>query len=865
MNSHSHLSRHVNAREILKPWVILGPLYENISTQVTGLTLFEEPKGNGGCDYINQIYQEGNSFLITHRACEGRQDAFRGQTARWELVRGPEEFFTWGNYITQNHAVSAVISTMVVPDQPGMHHWQVTTRVASAVSVAINGQVVFESGLRPATIMEGQEDSVYQFDAELQAGENTVSVYLLRAGRMARIGCRVEVLNGDVTVSAPLGKEVSLANRVKVEEMLSGMRLEREVIYPEQDAALILSTAPNPETPLRVSLTNAAGETLREVTPQSAGRLVLCPGSELIDGTYSITCLWLNNQGSPLTSAAYHLQKITPTPVMVGYDRLEERKRFVLEQYAGGHDARPIWTQIARYALGRYNEVDEEAIREACRFIAARFDTSDFVMQGILRLLYWEQKQPRLSPGIRQLMKETVLGFKYWVDEPGDTVMWMDSENHRFLFHTAEWLAGQLYPLEEFSNSRQLGLFHALKGRTYAVDWMRQRGNFGFDEWHSSAYYPADIAPLLNIYDFAPYEDHKLRLLAGSLLDYIFFNLAADSYQGNFGTTHGRSYLRELIHPDFQGTAGVSWLAFGRGAIRQDAGAMSPVAMATSVYRLPQILAEIAEDHTAVVDAKERQGVASKGYQEFYPNQDKFADFCVYRTPDYLMSGLQDYRKGEYEPTVHPAQINMGNQAAIFWSSPYTCNEGGGLRPDYWSGSTTLPRVIQHRNVMALTFRLSYHAWMSHCYFDTTRFDEVRFEGNWAFARAGKGYLGIWSQNGYKVGDYGQYAGRELLSTAAENTWLAECGRETDWGSFDAFVDGLLAANVTAQNGVITYDSPSIGRFVTGWDAAPTVNGEAIQLHGYPLVDSAWAHSDFGSGVLRIRYGEKTHELYFNH
>jgi len=34
------------------------------------------------------------------------------------------------------------------------------------------------------------------------------------------------------------------------------------------------------------------------------------------------------------------------------------------------------------------------------------------------------------------------------------------------------------------------------------------------------------MAPLFNIYDFAPYEDHKLRLLAGGLLDAMFFNLA---------------------------------------------------------------------------------------------------------------------------------------------------------------------------------------------------------------------------------------------------------------------------------------------------------------------------------------------------
>ena len=77
--------------------------------------------------------------------------------------------------------------------------------------------------------------------------------------------------------------------------------------------------------------------------------------------------------------------------------------------------------------------------------------------------MFWERdsRQRQLSPEINALMKDTVLGFKYWVDEPGDTVMYMGSENHRLLFHVAEWMAGLLFPTEEFTNSRQNGLFHS--------------------------------------------------------------------------------------------------------------------------------------------------------------------------------------------------------------------------------------------------------------------------------------------------------------------------------------------------------------------------------------------------------------------
>jgi len=362
----------------------------------------------------------------------------------------------------------------------------------------------------------------------------------------------------------------------------------------------------------------------------------------------------------------------------------------------------------------------------------------------------------------------------------------------------------------------------------------------------------------LNVYDFATHEgQYKLRQMVSAALDEMFFNLAADSYQGIWGTTHGRSYGIYIKYPDFEGTSALCWLLFGNGSLTKGTSGMAPVCLATSDYKPPKLIYNMAVDNTSVVESKERHGILRTSARH--------ADFVVYRTPDYMLSGLQDHRKGEFEPSTHVAQVTLGNKAVIFWSCPHTTGEGSGLRPDYWSGNSVMPRVIQHKNVMSLTFRLNeYFTWMSHCWFPQELFDEVRFAGNWAFVRVKRGYVGIYSQNGFKVGDYGQYAGRELQCWAPENTWLVECGREEDWKSFDAFVNALSRASITEQNGVLTFESPSIGRFVTGWDVRPTVNGEPVQLSRYPLVDSPWAHSDFGSGEMTLRYGDEVYELWFN-
>jgi hypothetical protein len=869
MRGTDNLIRRVPAGEIIKPWLIWGPLYQDLSAYVQGLTLFERKGASVGQAALAEVVEEAEDMLSSFPH-EGQEVSWRGTPFRWILVRRPEEYLSWGTYHISNHLAASFLSSIIVPNRPGPKTWRLVTRITSRIQVAIQGRVVFDSHARPTDVVDGS--FVYSFDAELEHGENTLTVAMYRLGRMARVGCRLEIVDGDVQASVRLSPGMSLDRRAGIERELGGLRLLQDVFYPEDTVGIALSEAPSSESVFRTQLLTRSGEVLHEITPSDSGPVCFCRGEDLADGSYQIVSSWYDassqteRASSPVTAVAYDVQKLAPVPAPQGYDRREERRRLVLEHYARNDESRPIWTQVARYALARQGlagpPVDETVICDTCAFIAARKDCADFVIQGILRMMYWERERQLLSDGLNALMKDTVLGFKYWVDEPGDTVMYMGSENHRLLFHVAEWMAGQLFPNEEFTNSRQRGLYHATKGRTYITEWLRQRGRFGFDEWHSNSYYPISIAPIVNVYDFAIYEDYKLRQMAGAVLDYAMFNQAADSIRGVFGTTHGRSYGRYVKYPDLEGTAATCWLLYGTGSLVKGTSGMAPVTLATSRYDAPKILSDIATDDQAVIESRVRQGIL-RGVT-------RHANFCVYRTPDYLVSGLQDHRKGEYESSTHVAQVTLvaprpsKRKAVLFWSCPHTSGEGSGLRPDYWSGHTTLPRVVQYRNVMSLTWQLSKYAWMTHCFFETARFDQVRMEGKWAFACLGRAYVGIYSENGLVLAGHGPYAGRELVCEAAENTWLVECGREADWGSFEAFVDALLAAQVTQTGDGLSYSSPSVGRFATGWQVTPTIDGVPIPLRRYPLVESPWASSRFGSGELTIRYGDEIYELWLN-
>ncbi len=857
MSAIENLVRTIPAGQPIKPWIILGPFNRDFSDKVVGLSYFESPGTLVGKTAMNEIADAAIKILVTS-PCEGQSTSFLGEETRWKLVRGPEKYLSWGTYNIKNHLGAAILSTIIAPDVPGPQTWCLTAGLSERVIVCINGTIAFDS----ATVSDqfGYGGCTHTFQAALQAGENAVNVGLFRLARMAQVGIRLNLADSAVTAHIPLATGISREAREKVERELAGLRLERDVFYPEHDITVELTQPPTSGFPLRIELVSA-GEVVRTFEAATAGVVKLASGNELADGVYQLRFAWLGPDGQPLSTTSFeNLHKVTPVVAPQGHNQVDARRHWVLEHYAdnieGGRDR--IWDQVARYALGQYDRVDEREIRWTCEFIAARNDCADFVIQGILRLMFWERAQRRLTPEINALMKDTVLGFKYWVDEPGDTVMYMGSENHRLLFHVAEWMAGFLFPTEEFANSRQNGLFHYQKAFVYIAEWLRQRGRFGFDEWHSNSYAPICIAPLLNVYDFATIEgQYKLRQMVSAVLDEIFFNLASDSYQGIWGTTHGRSYGIYVKYPDFEGTAALAWLLFGNGSLTKGTSGMAPVCLATSTYNVPKIVFDMANDQTSVVESRERHGILRT------PTA-RHADFVVYRTPDYMLSGLQDHRKGEFESSTHVAQVTLGNKANIFWSCPHTRGEGSGLRPDYWSGNSVMPRVIQHKNVMSLTFKQSERTWLSHCWFPRALFDEVHLVGNWAFVRVKSGYVGIYSQNGMKLGEEGQYAGRELQCEAAENTWLVECGRAADWDSFDRFVATLSAAHISSQDAIVTFDSPSIGCFVIGWDIQPTVNGQPIALSRYPLVDSAWAHSDFGSGEMVLRYGDQVYELWFN-
>lgn len=226
----------------------------------------------------------------------------------------------------------------------------------------------------------------------------------------------------------------------------------------------------------------------------------------------------------------------------------------------------------------------------------------------------------------------------------------------------------------------------------------------------------------------------------------------------------------------------------------------------------------------------------------------------TYRTPDTMLSCAQDYRKGYGGDQQSIWQATLGPGAVCFTTHP---GRRTGDSPNYWTGSGSLPRVAQHKNVLAaiynistapglyLTNRLKFtHAWLPRA-----AFDEVVERDGWIFARKGAGYLALRAKNGCRWADAepeGEGEANEVISHGLKNVWLCELGREAVDGSFAQFVARICQARVRFSALGVTYDSPSVGRFSFGWRGPLRVNGAEIALTDYPRYANPYFEIPFG-------------------
>jgi len=191
---------------------------------------------------MSQVMTQAQPILGSHPH-EGEETAWRGQPAQWSLVRLPEKYVSWGTYNISNHLGAAFLSTVVTLGKPGVRTWRLITGITARAVVSINGVTVFDTDAHPVEQANGVFE--YSFQADLTEGESVVNVALLRLGRFAQVGCRLEVTDSDLDARVESAKGVSKRQREHIEEELASIRFERDIFYPEHAVGFNLGVAPS--------------------------------------------------------------------------------------------------------------------------------------------------------------------------------------------------------------------------------------------------------------------------------------------------------------------------------------------------------------------------------------------------------------------------------------------------------------------------------------------------------------------------------------------------------------------------------------------------------------------------------------------
>ena len=597
----------------------------------------------------------------------------------------------------------------------------------------------------------------------LKAGRNRIGVFTEDLAERDTDWFFELIRLDDAPIVAGLPVDVSASEIEDVQRLAASVRPELGLNI-DHPFALVFDDGVDRDVIMRVAIGNHVHE--RHVVWErelrlAAGerRLEVCPVGAITDGMYRVVVEF--QVGSAVVEKVIEgafLSSLTPRPPLSG---LGERKTEASRWFARNGEL-----LIGRVlAMLHSGEIDASTMRTIIErtvdFIVHREDCSDFWMVPLLWI--WRDYRNRLPEDLRQAVKDAILGYRYWVDEPGNDAMWFWSENHVLCFHVAQHVAGHLFPDEIFANSGRSGRDQEREGAEKLVRWFDSIEHEGLAEWNSSAYYPIDFIGLLGLQHMA---DAPMKTRATGMLDRICQMVALHTTAGVPGGSQGRAYNKELLGGPLTELVSIVRIAFGAGWLNQSVTA--PPMLAASDYEPPA-------SAIAFADPGEGQSLEARYTQGL----DHTARLVVYRTRNAQLSSVVDHHTGGHGHQQHVVDVQLSGHplARLFVNHPGEEDPSGSHRPSFWAGNGVLPRVGQLLDVSMLVFDLGDDriGW-THGYFGREGMGEIERFGDWLLVGSGKGAAAMFAANGLYPIESGPTAGHEVRSDGRRNAWIVAIG-----------------------------------------------------------------------------------------
>lgn len=495
---------------------------------------------------------------------------------------------------------------------------------------------------------------------------------------------------------------------------------------------------------------------------------------------------------------------------------IDVRKRTALE-FISKHGSNNVNKTIAILETQHnFTEEARKSLYESIEMIRCKADCADFYLPSMFYL--WTKYKKYIPEEIMEDIKKVTLDFRYWIDEPGNDVMWYFSENHAMLFHVSQYLAGNHFKEEVFTASGRTGEEQYYIGKERLEEWFDTFFKYGYAEWNSATYIPVDLIGFFILYELAP--DENIRNIAKKAIDFTFEVLVYNTFNGRMTSTFGRAYEDTLKVKELHDTNFILWISYGEGLV--NFGTNSIVLYSISDYVPNNLLKDI--------ELKNNEGLV----QELMQGLGEVKTYS-FRTNDYFISSARRFRSFEHGHQQHIMNVALGEKNSQFFvNHPGERAYSGGGRPCYWVGNGTMPYVDQYKNLMVMVYHIAQEEVVKfiHGYTPLYQYDEYEILDNWLFARVEEAYIGVYFNNGITVTQSGANTYKEVISHGEDNLVVVKCGSKVEFNSYDSFKNKLKQMTIKFDNKEnVGLNDPQYGEIKVSTLGEMKVNNEDVSYN----------------------------------
>ncbi|MDO4295340.1 MAG: hypothetical protein Q4D90_04165 [bacterium] len=722
--------------------------------------------------YIQVVYPVREEFLKQNRIAQVQRYDGEYEDLYFPFENNRIDLST---FIHTPHHFWVNARAWVLVEEEGDYPFEIYT--CGGVKIWVNGE---ESGcFAPYTRNIASHTPV---QLHLKAGENEIKVYADELAERDVFFYFELRYQGKIPIVGAVQMEANPSEVREAESFLSSLYFERDM-YTEGEVHLCYDRRLLKEDrKLYISSKGSgtggkslSGSYLERTARKDRDYLVYC---EVEDSPIQLNSVFISCKVGPYWIQRGLFVGIIPQKLveLQPKKRIEERKRQALE-FLYAHGEGGMQTVVSNLELeGCFGEKAKRALSECLDKIEAHEDCADFSLAPLTLLV--TRYASKLPEEELARIKEAVLHFRYWIDEPGNDVMWYFSENHAFLFHISQYLWGHIYPDETFTESGRSGSEQRAIGKQRLEEWFAIFFRYGFAEWNSATYIPIDFIGFFTLYLTAP--DADIREMAKRALDFTMRIVSYNTFGKVMNSTYGRVYEGTIKTRIQVETNFIHWIAYGVGY---------PTFYGSSVH-LFAISDYVPGDFDAECAVAEGEGMTQEIDQGILRLK-----INTFRTQDYLTAAVRRFKPFRHGHQQHLMNVAFGKErAALFYiNHPGERLFSGENRPSYWAGNGTMPWIERYENVTVLLFDIDPKELVHyiHAYAPTYEYDTYLCEEHWFFAKTEEAYLAAWFSNPVHLTQEGANTRKELISKGLKHAVVVKCGSKTEFGSFEGFVESM--------------------------------------------------------------------------